>query len=268
MLPVQPLVTWTIVQEEREKVAKTADGEWLHASRYTCDISGVVTTWKVDNWINAQRHSPFVDLTAFRRELQLGRYKATQCLLDAVVPMFVQLPQGWDWHPSAVHPPLPVVGAPSAEVLAAIPLLMAVRGEIEVRERVGMRLNHDSIGVVSRTTKQDLPLNWTAALRAGRKQINELLGSPPGGLPPIKSPNDLNPHVLRLMCEADTTGLAKLLAMGLIDPTGYQGNPFLDRVKGYALEPDNSKALNSAFNHLRFVLYLEFHALRQMLYDT
>ncbi|WP_075004132.1 hypothetical protein [Streptacidiphilus jiangxiensis] len=275
MLPLPYQATWTCRQESRTKVAKTTEGELLHAATYTCVITpgGATTEWTVDAWINTHRESPFKQLAGFRDSLRRARFKPTASLLDAVVPLFLDLPLDWDWHPTAAHPTVTIPGTPSAEVLAAVPLLMAVRGEIVVRLNVCRTLSVDRVtavpakaAVAAKNPPLALPLDWAAALQAGRAQIDHMLSAADVADHKVNAPIDLNAHLLELMCKADAKGLGTLLGLGLIDPSGRGGNPFRERANGYALEPDRSGDLNAAYNHLRFILFMEYLALRQMFY--
>ncbi|MFG2945877.1 hypothetical protein [Streptomyces adustus] len=264
----------TVTQNQSEtpkKTAKTTEGEWLHAATYTCVFTPAGTTvkWTVDDWINTHRPSPFIGLKELGQLVRKVNFKPGACLLDGIMPYFVTLPPAWDWSPAAAHPPLLIAtDGPLPELQAAIPLLLTARSEIQAREKVGTTLNLNNVTVgPTKGAGEDtvMKVDWKAATRAGRQVILELLGVNPEDLFTGK-PEGLNAHLMKPMCDADPKGLGKLLALEFIDLTGKQGNAFRAKAKGLEMKPDNSADLNTAYNHLRFVLYMEYLALRQMIY--
>ncbi|MGR6999020.1 hypothetical protein ACU686_14190 [Yinghuangia aomiensis] len=119
---------------------------------------------------------------------------------------------------------------------------------------------------------QVFKISWDLVLAAGREACIEALTKVPvrtpmiGG-PPSRDPanGEMNKIISSKMFAADK-GLTALDAAGLIDLPGMSGRTFRAKVgKGTLLDPDKSADLHAAYNHLRFLLYVEWRAIDELM---
>ncbi|MEU0939355.1 MULTISPECIES: hypothetical protein [unclassified Embleya] len=269
-------LTWTVTPGAETKFA---DHKWLHDSRHHFRFTVPPgtnaidpATVSVDEWTNSST-TPFThaDCTELRKEVRSRSLKPKASLLEAVLPLVLKIPDGWSWHPGKDHAQLGITWpTPGAQLLRAVQLLIALRATVEARSDLGRLLNATGTSVVatSGAKPERLDFDWNAALLEGRAAVNEFLEN---AMPIVEKPpshsvssTTLNELLIARMFAADPKGLGRLLELGFVTPDGMDGHPFKDAVKGYKLDAPCASAVHQAYNHLRFVLYLEWRALHEL----
>lgn len=278
MLPKpEPIaIAWKV---EPGPLTKIEGHEWMHGAthRFTCTVpKGMAAiepaTANVDTWTNSA-NTPFThaDCAALRDEVRRTTLKPTASLLDAVLPKLFTIPGNWNWHAKETHPELMLTWPdPQPQLVKAAQLLMALRGTIAARANLGKLLNATGTYVVEtgKNEPKRLDFNWDRALQAGREAVDELLGNAVELVddPPSQpaSGTRLNKLLLDKVFAGDPQGLGRLTELGFVSADGQDGHPFKDKVKGYSLDPVVSGAVHQAYNHVRFVLYLEWRTLHEL----
>ncbi|MFJ8435941.1 hypothetical protein ACIQ9P_32035 [Kitasatospora sp. NPDC094019] len=202
------------------------------------------------------------------------------CLLDAVVDAVVErVTPNWTWCPAPdVHQTFHVrtaFGAVTPELCDLAVHLIALRSAAEARLRQMTKLNVPEVTLITNAnlaTKKTtvFRISWNLVLAAGRGACIDALKKQPTRTPMISGPpsrdpanGEMNAIVGAKMLAADT-GLSRLDAAGLIDLPGQSGKTFKASV-GKSTFLDKPGDLHKAYNHLRFLLYVEWRAVDELM---
>ncbi|WP_436774808.1 hypothetical protein [Yinghuangia sp. YIM S09857] len=281
--------TWNVVPGEGGKLAGSEflHGAVHHVSYVYPAAPATAADYKLDgqwtNSIGAAAVFKTVGMTAFRTNISTVVVPALTkdaCSLDPVIALVVDLPPGWEWCPGTgvqqVFTVRPNLG-PLAEVCHLAHHLLAMRSTIEARRRQMAKLNVPEVSVTTDAGREKTEkttsyrLNWTDVLAGGRGAVVKALqAGPPTQMisgPPSKNPQnqEMNRVVAAEMFKADA-GLTQLERLGLIDLDGKSGKTFMpSKGKLVVLSPDRSADLHAAYNHIRFLLYMEWRGVHELL---
>lgn len=269
------------------KGGKVTGSELLHGAVNSfafveADGSTATTTYDVDKrWMNnddAPTRFAGVSYAGLRTSIS-GRVTTlakTSCLLDQIMDVAVVLPTAWKWNPSIEHTDGITFtgGDPASAVVKAVGThLVSVRGAIEARNLLMLKLNVREIEVVTNKSRpneatETVKINWTPVIAAGRAAVikklqagADLLGGPPSSDPYNRKMNEL---VSDDMIKADA-GLTRLNTLGLIAINGTDGQPFKKKKGTTEMTSDRSVDLQAAYNHIRFLLYMEWRAVHELI---
>ncbi|WTW94013.1 hypothetical protein OG216_11715 [Streptomycetaceae bacterium NBC_01309] len=282
--------TWSVGPGEGGKLPGS---EFLHGAVHYVSYAypaapGTTADYKLDgqwtNSVGAATVFKTVGLTAFRTNISTVVVPAltkNQCLLDPVIASVVDLAGGWEWCPGpGVQQTFTVKpnNGPVGEVCRLAHHLLAMRSTIEARRRQMGKFNVPEVSVTTDLGREKTEktatyrITWTDVLAGGRDAVIKALkaGPPPTAMisgPPSKNPQnqEMNRIIAVDMFKADN-GLTQLQTLGLIDLDGKSGKTFMgSKGKLIVLSPDTSEPLHAAYNHIRFLLYMEWRGVHELL---
>ncbi|MEU8132764.1 hypothetical protein [Streptodolium elevatio] len=281
--------TWNVAPGE---TGKLPGSEFLHGAVHHVSYAypaapGTTADYKLDGqWTNSLAAATVfktAGLTAFRTNISTVVVPAltkNECPLDPIIGLVVDLAPGWEWCPDkSVHQTFTVKpnNGPLGEVCHLALHLLAMRSTIEARRRQMNKLNVPEVTVTTDLGREKTEksatyrLNWNNVLAGGRDAVVKALKAvPPTPMisgPPSKNPQnqEMNRIVAADMFKADN-GLTQLQNLGLIDLEGMSGKTFMaTKGKLIALSPNRSEDLHAAYNHIRFLLYMEWRGVHELL---
>ncbi|MCF2533281.1 hypothetical protein [Yinghuangia soli] len=281
--------TWNVVPGEGGKLPGS---EFLHGAvhhvTYTYPAGGAPTSadYKLDGqWTNSSnaaavfKTATMLPVRTLVSTALVPNLTKNACLLDSVIALVVTLPVDWEWCPGpTVNQAFDVnpLNAPIGELCNLAHHLLAMRSTIEARSRQMKKLNVPEVTIttdIGRPTVKTASyrINWVDVLNGGRDAcIKALRKGPPTPMisgPPSKNPanGEMNKLIGADMFKADN-GLIQMEKLGLIDLEGMSGRTFAPtKGKLVKMEPDRSDDLHAAYNHIRFLLYMEWRGLHELL---
>ncbi|MFC8454357.1 hypothetical protein [Kitasatospora sp. NPDC057223] len=290
--PARTTGVWSITAG---KGGRVADSERLHEAKHEFLFDGAQgqptkLTYDVDiRWTsNAAAANAFAvpaldDLREQVRSLILPSLSPQLCLLDPVLDCVVDLSPGWTWLPGPTvqqkfcfKEELLDQGPAGPELLHLAAHLISLRGTVEARLSLMRKLNIPEVQLITNANlpsrkSQSLAFDWGKVLVGTRLLVIKLLRErPPRALiksPPFKEPggSEMNALLVEKFLASDP-GLQALGDAKLIDIGSTSGQSFRGQVgKGTLLTPDKSGDLQAAYNHLRFLLYMEWRAVHELL---
>ncbi|MEV8098183.1 hypothetical protein [Kitasatospora sp. NPDC085879] len=253
------------------------------------DAGGVTAqdSYEVDRWTNhgdPQQFQgvPFAPLRAVVAGLVPPTASTLPCalapgasLLDPVLAALITTPNGWKWRPEVDRAEgfvFPAVLATAEERRLAVHLV-SLRGAVEARTVLMGKLNVGTVDLVvngGRPTQQAerLTIDWGPVFRAGRAAIVTRLRARAAVVqrPPStdEAGREMNGIIAADMFAA-SPALTRLQELNLIAVNGRDGKPFKKEHGTTKMVDDRSGDLHAAYNHIRFLLYLEWRALRELL---
>jgi hypothetical protein len=281
--------TWNVVPGESGKLPGS---EFLHGAvhhvAYTYPAGGAPTSadYKLDGqWTNSLgaaavfKTAGLAPVRTHISNVLVPALAKNQCPLDPIIALVVTLPGDWEWCPGTgvqqvftVNP----LAAPVGELCILAHHLLAMRSTIEARRRQMRKLNVPEVTVTTdkdRKTQATVThkINWVDVLEGGRDAvIKALRNAPPTNMisgPPSKNPanQEMNAIIGADMFKADK-GLTQMQNVGLIDLVGMSGRTFMPaKGKLVLMEPNRSDDLHAAYNHIRFLLYMEWRGVHELL---
>ncbi|MGW5648790.1 WXG100-like domain-containing protein [Saccharopolyspora sp. NPDC003752] len=211
--------------------------------------------------------------------LTTNQISADHSLLDGIIDAVAGLPKDASWQPNRMEGSVDLVGRydpGDADQRRLVAHLAALRATIATREAVMKQLNVSDIEVQTKNGPENIRIDWDRIRQTVRlKVLDELSHHPepggssgrrPGRVPP--SSNDVGPRMTREflpdLIKSDA-GFKRLDELGLIDKTGQSGRHFQAGSGPNKVPGGRADQLTHAWNHLRFLGWMEWRSLHELL---
>lgn len=292
------VTTWSVDPGGQGKLELS---HYVHGAQHRFDFgNGVEERYDVDrDWTNNRdpdnRESIARGAQNIRNTRGIGipdvlwyRLKADQVsenhsLLDGIIDSVADLPKDASWQPGQKETELAGhVDRGDSDQRRLAAHLAALRATVAAREAVMSQLNVETVevrtGRSANKQTEKIEIDWNAIRRTVRRTVLDHLGHHPepggtSGRRPGRVPPSHRDVGSRMTAEflpdavRSDPGLRRLAELGLVDGTGRSGTVFGSGRRGVEVVGDGADQLSHAWNHLRFLAWMEWRGLHELLND-